>query len=152
MRSLALLAVVTACWSAPPRTAPVSNVAPRTVGERVHDLPQHTVWSGAYTCAQGLTALTLTLDVTAAGDATAIFEFGPIEQNPDLPRGSYRMRGRLFPHESALELRLDPDSWVDQPPGYMMVGLDAALDRTRRYLDGRITEDRCGSLTLRRAY
>lgn len=149
MRSAALL-VFAACWSAPPPAEPVSNVAPRTTGERVHDLPQHTTWSGAYTCAQGLTALTLTLDVTGAGDATAIFDFGPIEENPSLPHGSYRMRGRLFPRGASLQLRLDPDAWIDQPPGYMMVGLDTTLDRTRRYLDGRITDERCGQLSLRR--
>ncbi len=148
MRSAALV-FLAACWTAP-RPEPIGNIAPRAVGERVHDLPQHTVWSGAYTCAQGLTSLMLTLDVTGAGDATAIFDFGPIEENPSLPHGSYRMRGRLFPRERALQLRLDPDAWIDQPSGYMMVGLDLAVDSTRRYLDGRITDDRCGSVTLRR--
>jgi len=143
--------LLAACWTAPPPVEPVSNVAPRTVGKRVHDLPQHTVWSGAYNCAQGLTALTLRLDVTGAGDATAIFEFGPLDENPSLPHGSYRMRGRLFPRSaSALQLRLDPDAWIDQPPGYLMVGLDVSLDSTRRYLDGRITDERCGQITLQR--
>lgn len=150
MRSALLAVALAACWTAPPPAAPVSNVAPRTASARVHDLPQHSVWSGAYHCAQGLTAVTLTLDVTGAGDATAIFAFGPLEENPSLPRGSYRMRGRLFPRGSSLQLRLDPDAWIDQPAGYMMVGLDVTVDTTRRYLDGRITDERCGQVTLRR--
>ena len=43
-------------------------------------------------------------------------------------------------------LDLEPDEWIVQPPGYMMVGLKAASDRERRSMTGRITNPSCGGM------
>ena len=113
-------------------------------------LPSHSVWSGRYTCSQGLTAVQLSIDVTRAGAAVAIFAFGPLDENPDVPSGSIRMTGTLLMVHRKLELRLAPDRWLVQPPGWLMVGVAADSDRGQRILRGRILEPACGEIDVRR--
>jgi hypothetical protein len=61
---------------------------------------QHMVWEGTYLCAQGRTALRLTLDRTCDRDGRAcslegVFDFGPLATNPNVPHGSYRVAGTM---------------------------------------------------------
>jgi putative cell wall-binding protein len=54
-------------------------------------------WSGCYYATQGKTALTLTIN-NISDDGTisdALFEFGPLEENPGVPNGSYQMSGKM---------------------------------------------------------
>lgn len=146
------MVVLAACWSSsspPPAPEPVHNTAPPGMVERMGP-PEHSVWRGKYTCAQGLTALQLTIDVASTGDANAVFEFGPHEGNPDLPSGSYRMVGSVREIGPKLQIRLAPERWIDQPEGYLMVGLEADSDAEQRRLTGRITYEGCGGVELRR--
>lgn len=82
------------------------------------------VWSGEYTCAQGITGLKLTLDGTPDGQVSGTFEFHPVARNPKLPTGSFTVRGTL---DSAGRLKLNPDRWVKQVAGWNMVSLDGRL-------------------------
>ena len=145
MRVVALLACA-ACWTDPPPShAPVAPVAVRVV-PREH--AQRSVWIGEYLCTQGLTSLALTIE-TRGETATAVFAFGPVDSNPLLPNGSYRMTGTMLEANGVVTYRLDPEVWIDQPFGYVMVGLVARVEGDR--LIGRIVHEGCDGLLARRA-
>jgi hypothetical protein len=138
------------CWSSPsPAPEPVHNTAFADPLE-VEPVPQHSVWRGKYNCRQGVTALELTIDVTSNGDANALFVFGPHEQNPNLPPGSYRMTGTVREMGPVLQVRLAPLEWLERPENYVMVGINADSDRARHKLTGRITDEGCSGVELRR--
>ena len=86
---------------------------------------------GHYWCAQGRTELTLVIEDIDGNDVSAIFEFdypggGTTSTSP--ASGSYRMRGAFDMHTHAL--RLDPHRWVEQPDGYVMVGLVGTVSKS----------------------
>ena len=149
MRAFALF-VVAGCWSAPPPAPSVRNTA-RSDATTVELLPAHTVWTGRYECAQGVTAVMLTLDVEPSGAARAIFDFGPLADNPSLPTGSFRLRGTAKPSTDAIDVWLDPDEWIDRPDNYVMVGLHAGIDARRQGLRGRILNDACDWIDAKRS-
>jgi hypothetical protein len=84
------------------------------------------VWNGTYVCAQGTTALTLTITVSQTGELAAIFAFRATAQNPTVPSGSYRMIAVV----AGRSLEFTPAGWIDQPAGYVQVGLDGTLPAT----------------------
>ena len=49
-------------------------------------------------------------------------------------------------------VELQPDAWIVQPPGYVMVGLPATRDRERRSMTGRITNPSCGAVKVSRVH
>jgi hypothetical protein len=147
---VAVLALVVAfgCWH-DPRPAAAEVPGPTVPLERGR--PHHTVWEGRYMCAQGETALRLTLDTEPDGQTIGMFDFGPHPGNPHLPSGSYRMRGKITMREGgAFELVLVPDQWIAQPAGYLMVGLTATSNRERTELNGRITHETCSWVRVAR--
>jgi hypothetical protein len=147
--SLVVLVVALGCWREPePAAAPTVDRfdAPARPASR------HTVWEGTYVCAQGVTGLHLELDIASSGVTTGVFEFYGVRENPNaVPRGSYRLRGKLTMVEAgSFALELQPDAWIVQPPGYVMVGLQATSDRERRSMTGRITNPSCGAMKVSR--
>jgi hypothetical protein len=160
---LTALTVLTACWTnPPPAAAPIRNAQPGPVAsrppvERPHDLSGE--WSGTYSCAQGQTALTLTVERGCSSDDIAqhtctvdgVFAFGPLPANPKVPRGSYRYTGQIADGEDGtLVLTATPGGWLEQPPGYVTVGFTATSDAARMSLRGRIDNPACGALQLNR--
>ena len=112
----------------------------------------HTKWLGTYTCSQGLTRVTLTLDAKRDGSLAAIFEFGPTRDNPSIPKGSYRLRGTIRAgREGTFEIALDPDEWIAAPDGYIMVSMSATSSRRWQRLVGKIDHPSCGAIDVRRA-
>jgi len=108
----------------------------------------HTKWQGTYTCAQGLTGVNLTIDercVNKKCSVTAIFEFGAIKENPGLPHGSFRMTGE----SDGTHYALRPDAWIEQPPGWFMVGVTATRDDAHHTMDGRMENATCGEIHLK---
>lgn len=106
-------------------------------------------WEGAYDCGQGLTGLKVTIEAAdEAGAVTGTFDFHEVEQNPGVPSGSYRMEGTFADGE----LSLEGVEWVDQPDGYIMVGLESDPDmRTRPAMfAGKVTDPSCTAFILRR--
>jgi len=79
--------------------------------------------SGHYMCSQGRTELTLVVEDVEGDDLSAIFEFDyPGGGGTSTPAGgSFRMHGSFDARSRAL--RLDGDRWLEQPDGYVMVGL-----------------------------
>lgn len=87
-------------------------------------------FTGYYYCAQGRTELTLVIEDVDGDDVDAIFEFTFAGNGRfDPAEGSYRMRGTYEP--GTRTLRLDGDSWIDQPAGYAMVNLVGKVSPTR---------------------
>ncbi len=100
-------------------TAVVTSAPPATTRDAVLG-----DWAGVYVCAQGDTRLRLTLDQgPGPADVTAVFAFGPTADNPEVPRGSYRMEGTLS--EGLLDLHAT--TWIKKPAGYLTVDIKAPV-------------------------
>jgi hypothetical protein len=84
-------------------------------------------WRGKYVCGQGITSLELSVGVTASGSLAATFTFGPLPENPTVPRGSYAMTGVW--QASKREALLRGVKWMKLPDGYMMVDLHGKVDQ-----------------------
>ena len=101
---------------APASTSPVAatsqaaKAAPSVVG----------VWTGTYTCNQGLSGVRLTITGAGGDTVRATAEFYAVPSNPGVPDGSYVLTGN---YSASGGLVLIPDYWINQPAGYEMVGL-----------------------------
>ena len=80
------------------------------------------VWSGTYTCNQGLTGMKMTITGASDNNLQATIDFYAVSSNPDVPNGSYVTTGD---YSSSGGLVLTPDHWINQPPGYEMVGFSS---------------------------
>jgi len=150
---VASLLLVTACWSTsspPPPPEPISNTRPSGGPAELEPLPAYSVWRGFYECAQGRTAVQLTLDVDTDGAVNAVFDFGPHADNPGVPPGSYRLKGRSRDEGRTIQLELEPDRWISQPANYEMVGVSATVGSRRQRMKGRITNPACSTFDVRR--
>ena len=116
------------------RTAPPASSSPDGAHGRLvtADAPfdRGDRFAGHYVCAQGRTELTLVIEDLDGTEVSAIFEFDyPGGGGTHAPAsGSYRMHGSIDPRSGAV--RLDPDRWIEQPDGYVMVGLVGQVSRT----------------------
>jgi hypothetical protein len=95
-------------------------------------------WTGKYICAQGVTALRLTIAEKQGEAITATFNFGPLPENPGVPKGAYRMEGVYEP--ASRHLKLDGARWIEAPTGYVMVGLDGRLARDGKTIAGAVPD------------
>ena len=110
-------------------------------------------WHGSYVCNQGLTRLQLTIRPLAAqsGDRVeADFSFSADPDNPSVPRGSFRMTGKL--NRDAQTLVLRQEHWLEQPtdPSYRMVDLAGRFrqDGSGALIQGQITTYGCQDFTV----
>ena len=155
MRAL-LLVGLSACWVQPVQPQPVYNQSPppQQAGPPAGATVNKSEWQGSYSCAQGATALHLSIEqrcVASGCEVGAVFEFGPLPQNPAVPHGSYRMRGDISQNERGEPvLTLHPDQWIEHPGNYMMVGLTATSDAAQQNMRGRIDNSACGEVNLQR--
>jgi hypothetical protein len=102
-------------------------------------------WTGTYECAQGTTALELSLRGNAHGIVQGTFEFAATSQNTDVPTGAYPVMGRF----TGTSLVLRPIDAPDLPGGYVPVGVQATVSGRR--MTGVIHGPGCGALMLARA-
>ena len=98
--------------SSPKATQPATSAAAAVAG----------VWSGTYSCNQGLTGLRLTITASGGNAVHAVAEFYPVASNPGTATGSYAMSGSYAPDSG---LVLTPAYWISEPPLYVMVSLSA---------------------------
>jgi hypothetical protein len=109
--------------------------------------PCTSVWSGSYTCGQGLTALDLSISHhPATHELTALFHFSEHGQNPGVPSGCFTMRGD-YESESG-RVTLYQETWIDRPVLYVMVDLDGSVDGD--VLEGSVLGPGCSDFTLER--
>jgi hypothetical protein len=82
-------------------------------------------WKGTYTCAQGLTGLTLDIIQAQGNDGSlhADFDFYAVAANPGVPSGSGTQHGTYL----AGHLTLTWQAFTTQPAGYVGVDLNGSL-------------------------
>lgn len=97
-------------------------------------------WVGTYTCAQGLTGLTLTIAEATPTRARALFHFYADPRNPRVPTGCFTMDGHYDPGSS--RLRLNGQDWLLRPGGYQVVSFDGTVDAEGRRFEGTVTGKR----------
>ena len=86
-------------------------------------------WAGIYECPQGPTGIDLALRGDAEGGLKATFSFYPVDANPGVPSGAYRMVGA---HYVDGHLTLVGDRWGSRPTDYVMVDLEGwVVDATQ---------------------
>ena len=101
-------------------------------------------WKGYYFCGQGKSGLNLIISEEES-KLKAIFNFYPLAENPKAKSGSYSMVGEEKADGTFL---LNPDAWIDQPPGYYMVGMAGKIDEKFTTLAGDIPG--CKTFLLRK--
>jgi hypothetical protein len=102
------------------------------------------VWSGTYTCNQGLTGMKMTITGSSDNNLQATVDFYSVSSNPDVPNGSYVMTGD---YSSSGSLVLTPDHWIDQPPGYQMVGFSSP-GPSGGSMQGTVQYDGCSTFSV----
>jgi hypothetical protein len=106
-------------------------------------------WRGDYICAQGNTAVALTIEPAKDGGLSALFHFEAAPDNPDVPTGCYEMQGRFTP--ATREVALGPLRWLRRPPNYVMVGLDGHLSADGSEIQGMVQGPGCSFFRVQRA-
>ena len=95
-------------------------------------------WTGKYICTQGVTALRLTIAQGRDQAITATFHFGPLPENPDVPKGAYSMEGEYDP--ASRHMKLSGVKWIDAPLDYVMVGLDGRMTSSGDTISGYVPD------------
>lgn len=125
-----------------------------------HGEPQKSVrvdgqWVGKYICGQGITRLDLDIrqdPIRKKAGSTAItatFRFGPLPENPEVPKGSYRMEGTYDP--KTRHVKLEGVKWIEYPQNYVMVGLDGRMDEDGGRIAGLVpTMGNCSDFEVKR--
>lgn len=156
--ALGALSVATALTTAsPPLEVPAiaeieMSPEPINVPERQFAYPeQHSVWEGTYVCAQGLSAVKLTIDVDSMGTAMARYDFGPVPSNPVIPKtGAFILVGEVQHRGGgAFSGELDARQWILQPENYFMVPLSIESD-DGLHMRGRIHHESCSQFQATR--
>ncbi|BDG72336.1 hypothetical protein [Roseomonas fluvialis] len=106
-------------------------------------------WRGDYICAQGNTALALTIEPAKDGRLSALFHFEAAPDNPDVPTGCYEMQGGYTP--ATRQVTLGPQRWLRRPPNYVMVGLEGHLSADGGEIQGRVQGPGCSFFRVERA-
>lgn len=99
-------------------------------------------WRGTYKCGQGITGMTLILNLVGS-DVSAVFNFYPVNSNPNVPSGSFELLGTIYGNQ----ITLKKHRWISRPQGYNMLDLSLRWDEKRDILTSKI----CGnSIELKR--
>jgi len=133
--SLLSLSVIASACAPGSRVPP--QTSPQTPAAQADATPVAGRWTGTYTCAQGLTGLTLTLEAGVMGQVSGRFDFHPAPGNMSVPSGSYYMMG-WYSRDGTLALV--GVEWIQQPGNYLMVGLMGRLTDGGRRLEGTVPE------------
>ena len=102
------------------------------------------VWSGSYVCPQGPTHLDLRiLDGSTDQRVTAIFD---LDFGQGKTRGRFLLSGAYDPAQGSIVLT--PGIWLEQPPGWMTVGMRGQVSLHKNIFHGRIEGAPCGAFRV----
>ncbi|GAB3434758.1 hypothetical protein [Actinophytocola sediminis] len=106
-------------------------------------------WEGEYTCGQGVTGLTLTIEPADDKSVAVVFEFFPLPENPEALAGSYQMVGKY----SGNRLVFRQEKWIDQPADYLMVDLEVTseVEPGMDAMTGDVLSSTCEAFAVNRA-
>ena len=137
--SAATLILIIAAVSLSARLAQSTSLENKVVSE----------YNGNYSCAQGMTDLTIQfLKPEAGSQAVAIFRFGPPSENQSIPSGAFLLAG--IADLSGGKLDLYPLSWISRPSGYSMVALSGTSSDGGVTFDGTVEGFGCTVFSIRR--
>lgn len=94
-------------------------------------------WTGNYTCLQGDTGVTLTLNGSKDGLVEGIFLFYPTLSNSSAATGRFIIRGSYFSDGSLI---LGGGAWIERPDGYQAVSLRGKVDSALNTFSGVVPE------------
>lgn len=105
-------------------------------------------WTGEYTCAQGETGLTLTIEPIDDESVRALFEFFPLPENPGAREGSFQLVGGYQGDRVVFE----QEKWIEQPENYGMVDLEVTspIEPDMDELTGTVLDPNCEDFSVRR--
>ncbi|MFJ4716455.1 protein kinase [Streptomyces sp. NPDC088785] len=125
--------------------APAASDSPSASGRKTGLSGQ---WDGNYVCNQGITGLALTIEQHGGSDVDAVFSFYPAPSNPEVPRGSFAMKGTF--KDDVLTLKAT--RWINRPDNFDPVDLKATYDAsTPDHLDGEISGASCTTFSTQRS-
>ena len=101
-------------------------------------------WAGTYDCAQGRTDVTLHVTDARGTWVRGIFEFRHAASGAT---GKYLVAGPW--DENSGRILLAPGPWIEQPDGWVSVGLDGHVSRDSKVYAGKVTDPDCGAFRLR---
>lgn len=105
-------------------------------------------WTGEYTCNQGETGLTMTVEAVTSGTVQVLVEFFPLPENPNAKPGSFRAIGS----EASGKVVVRQQEWVQQPEGYFMVDFEVTspLEDGVEVVSGNVLAEGCRGFSVRR--
>lgn len=101
------------------------------------------VWSGEYSCPQGMTGLKLHITKVDKNLIEAIFAFVA----PQGAQGRYMVQGTFDPATSRLKLL--PFKWLSGPETYLKVGMDGEISFDKKTYQGKILDPSCGTFKVK---
>ena len=103
-------------------------------------------WQGTYTCAQGKTGLTLTIDRQYGSTFSGVFQFYPLRENITVPEGCFTVSGRI---RSGGALDIAGSTWIKRPAGYITVDLHGRVGQGGTNMSGTVETPGYGKLCSR---
>ncbi len=123
---------------APSRSSIVSHRAPvqltRAGRPAYEDFTPLGAWIGDYTCAQGTTGATLSIEKLKGDQFEGLFSFYPTAKNPYVPKGKYKVFGEY--DADSQRILINPGKWIDRPQGYYSTIMIGSFDPTARTFSG----------------
>jgi hypothetical protein len=96
------------------------------------------LYTGEYICSQGTTGLSLQIIGGESYDDTyGIFHFRPIVTNPNVPAGSFVVRGVFDEMRGTIDM--EPVSWITRPFGYVAGGSRGTSTDGGNTFEGQVT-------------
>ena len=99
-------------------------------------------WSGEFTANQGITSLDLIITSYANDIIYARFYFSAHHNNPNIPSGSYTMRGSISDN---MLISLVGQEWIEQPADFNFLNIIGTLD-----IDNKVISSEEASLLIRK--
>jgi hypothetical protein len=137
--------------SFPPTSVPTPSptFTPTPLPERSSGISGQ--WVGKYTCSQGITGVTVTIE-ESKGRAKAVFSLYPLPENPSVPRGISRYDKGVFDSNSR-RIGFPEGEWeLGSKPGdnWKAFGFRGRFDEDLQAFSGEIDGYRCTNIELTR--
>ncbi|MFD4431774.1 hypothetical protein [Nocardia sp. NPDC058497] len=135
------MTVLSGCTSTVPGTAVSAEIDGANPAPSVELSAITGTWVGSYTCNQGTTGLTLTVQPSGRTE----FAFYPLPTNPKAMSGRFEMRATT----DSGRLEFQQVRWIERPGAYLMVDLQPTRhDDT--VLSGNVRADGCSTFSVSR--
>lgn len=102
-------------------------------------------WKGHYVCAGDRTQLAVQVENVAGNQVDALFEF---RSGDGETVGKFHAHGSYAPGSKSIKLA--PGDWIEQPSGWIAVGLSGKVDEAGETFSGKMDNAQCGDFSLTR--